>query len=159
MTLGQSIKTCFRKYFVFSGRATRSEFWWFMLFVNIIVSIPVSIVSEDLNSLWMTATFIPSLAVGSRRLHDTNRTGWWQAVPFVSVLPLWYFVYDLGQTGGADFGADLMNHSLFFLIPLCLGVMLIALILLIVWWASRGIDGPNRFGDDPTGATDTSVFD
>ena len=51
MTLGDSIRTVYAKYFTFSGRASRSEFWWYQLFYLIIVSIPLSIVSQTLDDI------------------------------------------------------------------------------------------------------------
>lgn len=75
MTFGQSIVTCFKKYATFEGRASRSEYWWFFLF-NVLVSIGTNIISGTLSSVYSLATLLPLLAVGARRLHDTNRSGW-----------------------------------------------------------------------------------
>lgn len=68
MSFTESVSTCFKKYFVFSGRASRSEFWWFYLFC--IVLFPLGIF-----------TFIPHLAVTVRRLHDTGRSGFFLLIP------------------------------------------------------------------------------
>lgn len=88
MNLGQAISTCFSKYVDFSGRATRSEYWYFFLF-TFIVQFPIYILSiaSDFFSLVyllvILAFFLPSLAVNVRRLHDTNRSGWWLLISFV----------------------------------------------------------------------------
>ncbi len=75
MTFGDSISTCFSKYAVFDGRASRSEFWWWVLF-TFLTSLATSIVSEALSALFSLGVLLPSLAVGARRLHDTDRSGW-----------------------------------------------------------------------------------
>ena len=82
MTPTESIKTCFRKYVDFNGRASRSEFCWFFFFciVSWLVLSIVSIVhlhTLALLMLYMLALLMPSLAVSVRRLHDTGRSAWW----------------------------------------------------------------------------------
>ena len=75
----------FHKYAEFSGRATRTQYWMFVLF-NAIVSIAIGIITAllfpgtiatSIGWLYFFATFVPSLALGVRRLHDTDRSGWW----------------------------------------------------------------------------------
>ena len=103
MSFGQAISTCFSKYAVFSGRARRSEFWWWIVFELIVIFI-----AEFLDSLfgtrinfssatntvyiwnggWITtivalAILLPSIAVTVRRLHDTDRSGWWYLLNLV----------------------------------------------------------------------------
>ena len=75
MTFGQSIKACFSKYADFNGRASRSEYWWWVLFV-LLCSAAIGIVSEMLSGVFSLAILLPYLAVGARRLHDTDRSGW-----------------------------------------------------------------------------------
>ena len=119
MEFGEAIRTCFRKFGTFSGRASRSEFWYFQLFV-VITAIVADILdralfstSEALNGplAWIqtVVTIVPSIAVGSRRLHDADKTGWLQLIilTVIGVIPL------------------------------------------IVWWATRGTRGDNRYGADP----------
>jgi uncharacterized membrane protein YhaH (DUF805 family) len=85
MNFQTAISTCFSKYGTFKGRATRSEFWWFYLF-TLLMSWGATIVGNStvhgfgsvLSSLISLAFFVPTLAVGCRRLHDIGRTGWWQ---------------------------------------------------------------------------------
>ena len=66
---GEAISICFKKYVDFTGRARRSEYWWFMLFCLLI-----TLVTCGVGAL---VVLLPSLAVQVRRLHDTNRSGWW----------------------------------------------------------------------------------
>lgn len=75
MTFGDSIGTCFSKYATFDGRASRSEFWWWFLF-TLLASAGASIFSDKLSALFSLVVLLPSLAVGARRLHDTDRSGW-----------------------------------------------------------------------------------
>lgn len=92
MGSGAAVRTVLvEKYAIFQGRASRSEYWWFFLFL-VIVEVVVGIVDlqvigrEVLSSLVALATVIPSLAVGARRLHDTDRSGWWQLLHFLPLI-------------------------------------------------------------------------
>lgn len=85
MTFGESIGTCFKKYAAFDGRASRSEFWWWILF-TVIASAAAGIVSEAIAGLFSLAVLLPSLAVGARRLHDVDKSGWWQLLWIVPVI-------------------------------------------------------------------------
>ncbi|MDO3435513.1 DUF805 domain-containing protein [Rhizobium sp. CBN3] len=93
MGFGQAIASFFKNYVNFSGRASRSEFWYSALFI-FLVAIVLYVVdrSETLNLIWSLATFLPSIAMAARRLHDINRSGWWQLlallVPIGSVVVL-----------------------------------------------------------------------
>ena len=82
MTFADSIRTCFAKYADFNGTASRSEFWWFMLFI-VLVGAALSLLSTTLASLFYLAVLLPDLAVGARRLHDTGKSGWWQLLLIV----------------------------------------------------------------------------
>lgn len=98
------------RYAVFSGRATRSEFWYFVLFniifgvvINLIVAVPLAMLmiasganedgatalAELPGLLYLLAVIIPSIAVSVRRLHDSGKSGWWW---FLSVVPVLAFV-------------------------------------------------------------------
>ena len=71
-----------KKYATFKGRASRSEFWWFML-ADVIITFMLSAIANAVDqlsflpALWALATFVPSIALATRRLHDTNKSGWW----------------------------------------------------------------------------------
>ncbi|MFL2653858.1 MAG: DUF805 domain-containing protein [Dehalococcoidia bacterium] len=90
---------CFMLYTVFTGRAKKSEFWWFFLF-TFILGVMASIIDSTLGfdqaiggnggvtTLIQIATFLPSIAVGSRRLHDTGRSGWWQLL-WIAIIIGW----------------------------------------------------------------------
>jgi uncharacterized membrane protein YhaH (DUF805 family) len=85
MTFVESIQTCFKKYVDFAGRASRSEFWWWALFC-LLVSIALNMVHQALGGLFSLATFLPYLAVAVRRLHDTDRSGWFLLLNFIPII-------------------------------------------------------------------------
>lgn len=80
-----------KKYAVFTGRARRKEYWMFVLF-NFIISLVLSYIarlaggSNIIGYIYSLAVFVPSVAVGVRRLHDTNRTGWWLLIMFLPLI-------------------------------------------------------------------------
>lgn len=84
MNFGQAISSCLSKYGTFSGRASRPEFWWFLLF-QFLVSVAATVVSEKFGSLVNLALLLPALAVGTRRLHDIGRSGWWQLLMLTGI--------------------------------------------------------------------------
>jgi uncharacterized membrane protein YhaH (DUF805 family) len=115
-----AIKTCLSKYATFTGRARRSEFWFFVLF-QVLLGIGASIIDagffgrspyepSPFGALVNLALLLPALAVHVRRLHDKDYSGWWLLLYFVPV---------------------------------------IGWLVLLVWFCQRGTIGSNRFGDDP----------
>ncbi len=120
MNFQTAVATCFRNYVTFSGRASRPEYWYFFLF-SILVSLGLSIVDTamfgpvegmggsngPLAGLFSLAIFLPSLAVGARRLHDSDRSGWWLLlvlIPVLGFLVLIYFFVQPGTDGPNRFG-------------------------------------------------------
>ena len=99
MTFTDAIGTCFRKYVNFAGCASRSEFWWWVLF-TVIVTLVFQRVSYGLSAAFSLATLLPNIAVGVRRLHDTNRSGWWlllYLLPVIGWIVLIVFWVEPGQ--------------------------------------------------------------
>jgi uncharacterized membrane protein YhaH (DUF805 family) len=116
-----AVRTCLSKYVDFSGRARRSEYWWFALFtflVGIVTGILDAIIGTDydtgsgglINTLVSLALLLPSLAVGVRRLHDVGKSGWWILIGIIPILG-W--------------------------------------ILLIVWFCTDSKSGDNQYGPNP----------
>ena len=111
MTFSEAVSTCLKKYFVFEGRASRSEYWWFQLIVS-----PSYLISEVLDNeisfffLGITLiTLIPAISAGARRLHDTNRSGFFlliSFIPFIGGLVLLFFLIPVGTKGKNRFGPD-----------------------------------------------------
>ena len=113
------VRALTQNYCNFSGRASRSEYWWFYLFsciVSWVVSIIVSLFSSDLSTMYIAsmvvglAFLLPSLGIAVRRLHDIGKSGWWM---FISLIPL------------------------------------IGAIILIVWWCKDSQMEPNEYGPVP----------
>ncbi len=98
MTFVESIQTVFKKYADFTGCASRSEFWWFALF-NFVVSLVITMISQNLSYVWSLATLVPYIAVGARRLHDTDRTGWLQLLWIIPVIGWIIMIVFLVQEG------------------------------------------------------------
>ena len=103
-----------KKYAVFSGRARRKEYWLFLLF-NFGISIALAIIEALigtgglLGALYALGVFIPSLAVAVRRLHDTNRSGWWLLiglVPLIGIIVLIVFFVQDSDAGDNTFGPN-----------------------------------------------------
>ena len=92
MTFVDSIKTCFSKYADFNGRASLSEFWWWVLFV-FLASAAASIVSPAVSGLFSLAVLLPNFAAGARRLHDTDRSGWFQLVVLIPLIGWLLLIY------------------------------------------------------------------
>lgn len=138
-----------QRYAQFSGRAPRAEYWWFVLF-SVLVSIPSAIIDAVIGlditgALVSLGLLCPTLAVSVRRLHDLDRSGWWAALPSVSILLALVF-------GMIDGPAKLRDGNVSIAGVLCviaIGTALLCTALLLVWYCTRGTAGPNRYGDDP----------
>ena len=96
MTFFESIQTCFSKYAEFNGRASRSEFWWWVLFV-FLASAAASIIGPMLSGLFSLAVLLPNFAAGARRPHDTDRSGWLQLVALIPLIGWLLLIYWLVQ--------------------------------------------------------------
>ena len=103
-----------RKYAVFDGRAHRTEFWLFFLF-SFIISFFLGVIVGLVGSLWFITTLyalavlIPGLAVSVRRLHDTNRSGWWiltGLVPILGWIALLIFYVEDSRPGANQYGPN-----------------------------------------------------
>jgi uncharacterized membrane protein YhaH (DUF805 family) len=85
MSFVAAIQSGFRNYANFKGRAGRGEFWWWTLF-TLLLQAATSGFGDTINGLASLVVLLPSLAVHVRRLHDTNRSGWWMAAPLVALV-------------------------------------------------------------------------
>ncbi|HEY0313756.1 MAG TPA: DUF805 domain-containing protein [Allosphingosinicella sp.] len=159
-----------KRYAEFSGRSRRTEFWMFALFQFLVWIVFLTLCGIVAGSMLMSmgkgdagglmaaggtvmillligvlialAFFLPGLAVGMRRLHDTNRSGWWLGGYLILAL--------VGGFLRAQGGAGLAG-----LISI---VQLGYLIALIVFYCLDGTKGPNKYGPDPKGQADAQVF-
>ena len=109
-----------KKSAVFSGRARRKEYWFFVLF-NVIISLVLTVIDAAmgtydetvgtgiLSGVYLLAIFIPSLAVAVRRLHDTGRSGWWNLIiliPLIGIIVLIVFLCLDGNAEENEYGAS-----------------------------------------------------
>jgi len=110
MSFVDAVTVCVSKYATFSGRARRSEYWWFALaylVALIVVVLLDNAMGSDLpGTLVVLALILPTLAVTVRRLHDTNRSGWWYFMSFVPFggLVVLVFVCQDSNPGHNTFG-------------------------------------------------------
>lgn len=168
-----AIKTCLSKYITFSGRARRPEYWWFFLFIvlgSVIaafidgaifgVGTPQEPATQVVSPVFSLATFLPILAVGWRRMHDTGRPGWYLLIPLLvtvaAMIALMLGVFGLGQLEMAGVteetlrteatGPGMMGLVIF-------GIVQLVLTLLVLWWLTRPTQpGTNAYGDEPPAA-------
>ncbi len=140
-----------QKYADFSGRAPRAEYWWYslaMVVAAVIISIIESILGLDqmfagygpVSLLFLLALIVPGLAVTVRRLHDTNRSGWWVLLPIVP------YVLVAVVAGGAIASGSTAGLGAAGLLGL---VALVCAIVLLVFMVLPGTRGDNRYGADP----------
>lgn len=101
MNFQESIQICFQKFADFNGRAKRPEFWWFVLFC-FLVALALDMISSSISGIFSLVTLIPSLAVGSRRLHDTNKSGWFQLLLLIPILGWIAIIYLQAQPGDTE---------------------------------------------------------
>ncbi len=85
MTFIKSIETCFTKYIDFNGRASRSEYWWFILFVTVCWIIGFAL-GPVIELVILFGLLLPTIAVCARRLHDIDKTGWLQLIQIIPLI-------------------------------------------------------------------------
>lgn len=117
-----AVKSAFRNYVNFRDRASRSEYWWFVLFL-FVANLVIAIVEDAmgmaggygvLSSLFGLVTLLPGLAVGARRLHDIDRSGWWLLIyflPLIGFIILIFWACQRGTPGSNRFGRDPLDTS------------------------------------------------
>jgi hypothetical protein len=84
----QAVRSVLSKYANFTGRASRSEYWWWVLFFW--VGLLIILLFTKLYPIWEFGLFLPSLAVGVRRMHDSNHSGWWIICPVANIVLLFF---------------------------------------------------------------------
>ena len=108
MNFIESIKTCYKKFFDFSGRASKSEYWWFQLYAIIIYGM-MFVFQGDLVlvfSILAIANTIPVYAAAVRRLHDTDKSGWMVLISLIPLIGLFIIILLIadGTKGKNRFG-------------------------------------------------------
>lgn len=192
MTFGNAIRTNIVECLNFQGRAPRSAYWWYILFIGLgsvgTFILDMVLFWPSLGSLgpfladnfgsisdfyinvmpittfWYLLNYLPMLAVGVRRMHDCDRPGWWfiATVIFVTILSFVVFnvvggqsaemmtvLFNPNATDAEVFGVlqnvDQVNRTS----QILSGIQTLPSILIIIWMASKGTDGPNQYGEDP----------
>ena len=113
MGFGEAVSTCFKKSVVWEGRASRAEFWWVELAQALII-IAALIIDQIIGTMFIyiiaaIALILPSIAVLVRRLHDTDRTGWWywiQLLPLIGLIVILVFTLTGGDEGDNKYGPN-----------------------------------------------------
>lgn len=171
MGFGGAIASCFRKYVTFSGRARRPEYWYFMLFFIFVylaaVAFDAVIVGQDgfpiATAVVFLGAFLPSYAVGWRRLHDIGRSGWWFLSPVLVMLAAALLVVLAFVSGLIDFSAfEVFERpgfraadtppemiAILAIVSVAYLASIVLTILLVVWLCWRSQSGSNRFGPEP----------
>ena len=140
MTFTKAIGTCFKNYFTFSGRARRKEYWYFILF-SLLISLLLSIFkSKTLTVIISIVMFFPTWTVTVRRLHDTNKSGFFCFLPLLGVLPL------IPATSNILSGNFLDSFGLIIFGGI---VYLVVEIILFIFLVSDSDLGMNNYGDSP----------
>lgn len=165
-----AIKTCLRKYADFSGRASRSEYWWFFLFAVIVTGLfgilDRAIFGFDakagqaprvLSGLFQLAILLPMLAAAWRRMHDTGRPGWYVLLPmllsfaFLVVTFAGVVTFAAVETRMGD--PNVLRAPAAWLGGLGVALIVLAQLLLaavILWWLTRPPQpGANKYGPAP----------
>ena len=118
MNFGEAIVAGFRNYVTFSGRAVRSEYWYWVLFA-VLAGMVTAVLDRSifpdsdgspLNTVAGLIMLLPGLAIGIRRLHDIDRSGWWVviALTLIGVVVLIYWACQPGTSGPNRFGPQPM---------------------------------------------------
>ena len=156
---GEAITLFFKNYVNFSGRSTRSEFWYAYLFTLIlgmgvgmlsgILTVALgddsNVVSSVLDGIEGLVLFLPNLSIGVRRLHDVGKSGWWMfssfAVYIIIIIGVLSSIGVYTSTAGAS-GLGMLSG----LICLCSVCALVFGIMLIIFWCRPSV-GPNKWGN------------
>lgn len=171
MTFTSAIRTCFQKYATFSGRASRAEYWWFVLFIVLAGLVSgaldgalfgtVTVETErgqvtanadgPISFLAFLFTVVPFIAAGWRRMHDTGRSGLHLIYPLIVILGIGIFSSFAGGLQAALSGSFAQAVSgLTGLILGIAGFIFLVSPLIVLWWLSRPSEpGANAYGPNP----------
>ncbi|MBV0913028.1 DUF805 domain-containing protein [Anianabacter salinae] len=177
MSFTNAVRTCFAKYFAFSGRARRSEYWWFVLFVFLgsaaagildgvlFGSADVAVGQLDdgtygaaagssgpVSLLFGLGTLVPSISAGWRRMHDSGRSGLYLLYPLIVIIGLGTFASLIGALDPILSGEAVGGFAA---VMLALGGLVFLISpLLVIWWLTRPTEpGPNAYGPNPVEVT------
>ncbi|MBJ3763916.1 DUF805 domain-containing protein [Maribius pontilimi] len=147
MTPAAAIRTCLSKYATFSGRASRSEYWWFFL-AYFLCGLVVGIIGKWAQLIYVALVIVPLTAAGARRLQDTGRPGWYIFVP-LGVMLLFAWIAPAANLTGEDSGAQVVDTGSVLLAGILLVVQLIVAVVFLYWLTRPSERGPNAYGPSP----------
>ena len=168
MGFGEAIKVCFSKYFTFSGRARRSEYWWFYLFTILLAIVAgifdgiLGLGTEDLGVLGGIATLVtivPTLSAQVRRLHDTGRSGWWVGAAFIAAIIFVILIIGIAGVSGLGGTSDAFSGAMGIFFLIFIFAFLIYGIAMLVFMCQDSHPGDNKYGSSPKYDSGASVFD
>ena len=107
MNFIEAVKSVFTNYANFNGRARRSEYWWYFLF-SIIASEGLNLISPIASLVFSLITFIPTLAVTFRRMHDVGKSAWFLLIPIYNII----LAATNGDLGPNKYGSDPKGYAL-----------------------------------------------
>lgn len=192
MTFTDTIRTNIAECLNFQGRAPRSAYWWYILFITLgsmvtfILDFAFFWPSMDqmgpfladnfrsisdfyinvmpITTFWYFLNYLPMLAVGVRRMHDCDRPGWWFIATVVFVTIMSFVVFSVVGPQSAEMMTVMFNSNasqaemnavllavddLNRTSSILSGIQTLPSLLVIIWMATKGTDGPNQYGDDP----------
>lgn len=144
-SFSDAVKVCYHKFFTITGRACRSEYWWFVLFVfiaHLVLSFCAvfPVIGELAGGVGSLLVLIPFITVSIRRMHDLDKSGLWLLFPaFLIVIAIFLVLYGALATAGI----------LFFLGIVLILASAVSVIIIALLMAQPGTYGQNRFGPDP----------
>jgi len=171
MSFTDAIRTCFGKYVTFSGRAPRSEYWWFVLFLvlgNAAAGILDGVLfgagevevtdtgfsassNGPIGALFGLATFLPALAAAWRRMHDTGRSGLYVFYPLIAMFGTFTFIAMVGGMGHLTSGnfAELFSGVIGIILLFAVVVLFLSPFIVLFWLTRPSQPGPNQWGPNP----------
>ena len=168
MNMIEAVKSVLTQYFGFSGRARRSEYWFWIL-ATILVGIVVAIVeallglsyegSGPISGILNLLIFIPGLAVSFRRLHDTGRSGWWIGGFYLGIIAFGIIIgfMAVGMVGVSDGDSNALA-GLGVIGIIAVLAILISAIALFIFFCQDSVAGPNKYGPNPKNLGNYDVF-
>lgn len=171
MNFQTAVKTCFSKFVTFSGRASRPEYWWFFLFGilgNIVAGIldnvlfgaatvqtAVTETSAEVSAysngpiagLFSLVIFLPTLAAGWRRMHDTGRSGLFLFYPLLCMIGIGMFLAVFGGFGASETGQ--MSGFIMAITAVAVLVLAISPLIVLFWLTRPSQPGSNAYGPNP----------
>lgn len=169
MNMVEAVKSVLSQYVGFSGRARRSEYWYWTL-ATVLAAILVAIIegllgigtdgSGPISTLLSLAIFLPGLAVTFRRLHDTGRSGWWIGGFYLGIFVL-AFTLVFMAAGMMAVGSENTNAAAGLgVIGIILGLAIVIYAIAILFFLCQDSDkGPNKFGLNPKNEGNYDVFE